>query len=570
VISELLRESGVAKPPLRVGVLIDDYRLLKPFADNLRDMLESNFLEISLVVRDASARNRRCSSGKSSGSGPSVSWLTRKAVAFAAALDRMQNRDCFPLVDCESMLQGVPAVDVHPVLSGPVAELPTVELEHILDLRLDVLIRFGLREVDKRLAQAAKFGIWSYSHDDLNCLQSGIRGLREVLERRPTSTASLIVVREPGGPGLVVAEARVGTRQGFSHHANQSVLYNTAAPLLIWKLRQLYEHGWDLACEGGSGLPAGKAVRNDGATPINSATVAGHIMTTLLQKVARKIKPPPSEVEWRVALRPVTDVPPTNEWESFRWIEAPEGHYYADPFLVDFEGRTWLFVEDFTYRNQRGVISCAEVFRDGTVGEMRVIIERPYHLSFPFVFDHEGEMYMIPESSESGRVELYRATKFPYEWEFDCTLMELPGIDTILHVDEAGKHFFLTTLKDSPQSEPLLILFTSAGLRERWSLHPSGIVCADARYARNGGYLKGEGRGMVRVSQDAVPIYGKRMHFHGIETLTSAAFEERLIGVVEPNEADSMSGTHTYSRSARWEAVDALYMIPAPIDRPRT
>ena len=39
-----------------------------------------------------------------------------------------------------------------------------------------------------------------------------------------------------------------------------------------------------------------------------------------------------------------------------------------------------------------------------------IVLDEPFHLSYPYVFDHESETYMIPEAKGSNSVRLYRAT----------------------------------------------------------------------------------------------------------------------------------------------------------------
>ncbi len=69
--------------------------------------------------------------------------------------------------------------------------------------------------------------------------------------------------------------------------------------------------------------------------------------------------------------------------------------YYADPFLFTHNGRKWLFVEEYDYQTENGIISCAAVDGNKSIYLPRALV-RPYHLSYPFVFGHQGEIYMVP------------------------------------------------------------------------------------------------------------------------------------------------------------------------------
>ena len=44
-------------------------------------------------------------------------------------------------------------------------------------------------------------------------------------------------------------------------------------------------------------------------------------------------------------------------------------------------------------------------------------LEEPWHLSYPFVYSWNGSVYMVPESSSQGVLNLYRATDFPLHWK---------------------------------------------------------------------------------------------------------------------------------------------------------
>ena len=68
----------------------------------------------------------------------------------------------------------------------------------------------------------------------------------------------------------------------------------------------------------------------------------------------------------------------------------PRGRDWADPFPVRVNGRSWLFFEEIPWRGGRGHISVAELDEDGDLHDQRVVLATPHHLSYPFVFKHEG------------------------------------------------------------------------------------------------------------------------------------------------------------------------------------
>ena len=100
----------------------------------------------------------------------------------------------------------------------------------------------------------------------------------------------------------------------------------------------------------------------------------------------------------------------TIEKNDYIEIRAPENRYYADPHLFKFCSRTYLFFEDYDYK--KGVISCIIIDKDMKITRPIRVLERPYHLSFPYIFKDNKHIYMVPETSCNGCIEVYKATRF--------------------------------------------------------------------------------------------------------------------------------------------------------------
>ena len=82
-----------------------------------------------------------------------------------------------------------------------------------------------------------------------------------------------------------------------------------------------------------------------------------------------------------------------------------------------------MFCEEFPYATGKGVISVFALDEAGNPGPTRVVLERPYHLSYPVVFRHEGQIFMMPESSANRTLEIYRAEHFPFRWTLDRVVL---------------------------------------------------------------------------------------------------------------------------------------------------
>jgi hypothetical protein len=117
------------------------------------------------------------------------------------------------------------------------------------------------------------------------------------------------------------------------------------------------------------------------------------------------------------------------------------------------------------------------------------------------------------------------------------------------------------SLKHDEGAQGQLFLFQAADLRSAWKLHPASPVSSHARYARNGGALFRLGSQLIRVSQDSVPSYGRRLHFYAIESLTPDHYRERLLGTRDAEWSPDFRGAHSYDRGRIWEVTDGLRLV---------
>ena len=98
--------------------------------------------------------------------------------------------------------------------------------------------------------------------------------------------------------------------------------------------------------------------------------------------------------------------------------------FVADPFLIK-EGETWnLFFEVYNNNTKQGDLAVATSSNTWTWKYEKLIIDEPFHLSYPYVFQAEDGYYLIPESFEDNSIRLYKADDFPAKWSYVKTLVE--------------------------------------------------------------------------------------------------------------------------------------------------
>lgn len=199
-------------------------------------------------------------------------------------------------------------------------------------------------------------------------------------------------------------------------------------------------------------------------------------------------------------------------------------YFIADPFMVR-ENSTWyMFFEVYNNHTLQGDIGYA-VSSDGfNWTYQHIVLDESFHLSYPYVFQWEGAYYMIPESHEVGSLRLYKALRFPSEWNFIGTL--LTGIykdPSIFRYDNRWWLFAQT----NPEANDTLCLYYADTLTGPWIKHPKNpLIIGDANIARPGGRVLVYDR-IIRYVQDDYPTYGNQVRAFEVTVLTTENYEER-------------------------------------------
>ena len=320
-------------------------------------------------------------------------------------------------------------------------------------------------------------------------------------------------------------------------------------------------------------LPEGQVGRHPGRTDPRAPTLQALrlLMSTPARLAYRALyRSPHWRVGWRFLDGPATiDTMrhPDSGWHDL----ADDGHhFYADPFPIEVDGRTFLFVEDFDHRLGRGVISVVEFDESGPVGRPVCVLEHDVHLSYPFVLADEGELWMIPETSAAGTVELYRATEFPSQWTLDSVLLRGLDASDVTPFRHDGRWWLSATVRRGGSCSDALHLWYADSLRGPWTPHAGNPVVVDIASARPAGRVVHRDGRLLRPAQDGTGGYGSAVTFAEITRLDPSVYEQRLVGRLAPDERWSGRRLHTLNRAGRLEVIDGSARSPRlPISRAR-
>lgn len=232
-----------------------------------------------------------------------------------------------------------------------------------------------------------------------------------------------------------------------------------------------------------------------------------------------------------------------------------KGQYVADPCLFVKDERPFVFCELYLYGANKGVISAFEI-NNGRGSQLEVVIEEPFHLSYPQVFEYAGSIYCMPESAHARQVNLYEATNFPFAWKRVHTLLDnVAAVDsTLLRFENKWWLFF--TDGEARRFNTHLHIWQASDLLGDWKPHIRNPVKIDVRSARPAGQFFWHKNCLYRPAQDCSRTYGGQLRINKIVKLSESEFEESIVTTIAPPVGGYCKGIHTLSSVGDYSVVD--------------
>ena len=279
--------------------------------------------------------------------------------------------------------------------------------------------------------------------------------------------------------------------------------------------------------------------------------------------------------KWFIALKPNKgDIFDTNNLYE---LPSPNGRYYADPFIFKKDDINYLFFEDTDYK--KGVISYCTISKDLELSSPEVILDRPYHLSFPCIFQDGEDIYMLPETGTQGTIELYKASNFPYNWEpYKIIANGVQTADPVIYKHK-GTWYLICTANagmDLPKNEKKIdqkivsfnngvIILYSDNISGDWDVHPLckdfPLFIPDSRLAGN--IFEYEGK-LIKPIQKRNPLtcgYGYGVGFKEIEISKTEYSEKYIDKDILPYWSKNLIGTHTFNFNEDFIVIDGKVKV---------
>ena len=368
------------------------------------------------------------------------------------------------------------------------------------------------------------------------------------------------VVAELLENGQPVAGGRLGTELGGVALATfQDVALRTVT-LIVAAVRQGGPPPPPVLPGERAGRPTGsrRIVRSLHARAVTA--LAGNIARRLYQLCYRT-------PHWRVGWRRLEgdDLLDLRHHPSSGWADLPDDgrRFYADPFPIAKDGRVTLFVEDFIHAIGKGIVSAVEFGPSGPLGRPVPVLEEDIHLSYPFVFERDGEMWMIPETHQRDTVELYRAESFPSGWVREAVLVSGVTASDATLVEHDGVWWMFATVRDGGGAfSDALHLWHAPDFRGPWTAHCANPVLIDIASARPAGRMVSRRGALLRPVQDCRDGYGAALGLARVTRLDRYGYSQAVETILGPGPLWPGRRLHTLNSAGGFEFIDGSAMAP--------
>jgi len=537
---------------LRVGVLLDSEEVLAWQYCLIQNLLKSDGVSVCLVLYNDPevVANGRHTAGR----------LYKKFEQHERSRrhvdpDALESKSINDLLGEVDSIRG--AMD--PTSDASASSL--APFHNVKAYQLDVIVALGHTGSMEALSAVSKYGLWYYWHDYGQTLgvDGSSVGFWEVIKRRPYIRSALVVHRTGADEEVIAYE---------SYSAVRRMSYGQGRNEHLWKIqffvprafRRLLNIGAEAFLEGLYENPHSGSLKNAAHKwRLTNLRILWPVTSYVLWRLWRKLLKRIFTDRWALMFSL------TGQFQNlsrFKPILPPNGRFWADPFVVERDGDSYIFFEDASTVSFNGHISVMRMASDGVHSSPTPVLKRPYHLSYPFIFKWRDNIYMIPESAENRSIELYRFRDFPYDLEFVHNLMErVEAYDATL-VEYNGLWWMFANLKQhhgASALDELGIFYSDNPISCAWHPHPLNPVVSDVRYSRPAGKLFVEDSHLYRPSQNSSYRYGYGLNVNRVCELTTEAYREEVVKTIEPTWSPVVKAVHTLNRADRLVVIDAIY-----------
>ncbi|EHS52911.1 hypothetical protein PDO_4534 [Rhizobium sp. PDO1-076] len=526
---------------LRIGVMIDRQQGLENWQSRIIDRIlaDSRFAPVSVLVCPPSIATAKPS----------------RLLRLAAALERIALARQPAYLPQHFDPAALPFRQVALGRGDGVAD-GQAPLADISDLKLDLVLSLTSGELPERMLAGLRFGEWRFSFSAEASEGTDWSGYAGVIENRPATEMRIDIRRgDPVRDANLVAAA-FNTK--FSAIRNADFIKERAVTLVMRELRRVADTG---RIEPSADRPT----HNVRSAPPSGSQLLRYGWGLASELLARSSKAVQAKFGGGAAVWALyvgQGSPRDFDPRQSVLIEPDKDEIRADPFLLEHEGEIYLFYEAYAPGDGKAHIAVSRLVGN-RVERLGIALNCEHHLSYPFIFRHDGQLFMMPETNQARRLEIWRCVEFPLRWELHSTALEgLSSADSTLTLYN-GRWWLLTNLSDFHAYEDhcseLHIFEVDGPDLKTVVAHRNNPVVIDSTTARNGGRPFVEDGKLYRPSQrNEFGVYGYGLNIMEIEQLDLDRFQERCVRTITPDFSPGLVACHHLDAAGGRYVIDAM------------
>jgi hypothetical protein len=425
-------------------------------------------------------------------------------------------------------------------------------ISELKEYDLDLLIAFELNKPSQILSQASRLGLLSFYHDEQNQQFKYPICFEEVLKKQNKTSFNILHVAPQTQKVMRILKGSFVTHSFFL--TNQRNLFLRRNFYMQKILKDIYQgknlNGKSLKLESQISKIATPRIMDQFRYIIHVSSI---IKNRILNRIINK------KDNWNVGIN-------FSSWKDFDFINSivfknPDGHYLADPFILQEDAETYCFVEDYDWSKGKGSIAAYQI-SSGKPINLGIVLEESFHLSFPYIFKHESKIYMLPESSDNMDIRIYESVEFPTKWKLKTIIKENVSAADSMIFSRNGMWWLFSNINPiggRDYCSELSIFYTDNPIDGEWMPHEKNPVIFDPSSARNGGMVL-DNDSLYRVGQtQTFGMYGGGgVSINQIVELTPSSYKEQSVLKLYPKFQQGIKGAHHLHSDGGITAFDFL------------
>jgi hypothetical protein len=472
--------------------------------------------------------------------------LRRLLFSLYRSIDRHWFRrvpDAFAPVNLKAALPECSSVDLRHILTGP----PGAE-------QVDVILDPFSLTSDARFTDRSTYGVWSLAFGRRGDPRTeATAGFWEVIDGTSTETRLCVRSRAFKAKRVLYCSVAPTDRRSVSRGLNH--VYWKVSAALARNIQRLWEDPDAFI----NRLKAGAPVEDsDGALAAPSNVEMLRAWTCLVRRYASdKWMSTLYRKQWVLAYQRGTSDGPARG--AFQTLSPPTDRYWADPFPVRVGNDWYIFHEELPFATGKGRIVVTLLDAAGKAVGPIPVLEQDYHMSYPFVFQWDGDWFMIPQTA-SRRIELYHCRRFPSQWNLERVLIpDVTASDpTLAFLHGRWWLFANVPAYGVTWHHDELQLFHADSPLGPWAPHRNNPIKSDVRSARPAGRIFERDGQFYRPAQDCSQRYGYAVSINRILSLDAETYQEVEVDRIVPNGRPNVIGVHTFNRADDITVIDCL------------